>query len=61
MKKCYCDICGKEIYYLDDAEYNIKIQNKADFSTQLYYEDICEDCVNYIRKKINECKRGKKI
>ena len=62
MKRCYCDICGEEINdYLDDAEYNIKIENKTNFSTQLCYDDVCEDCVIYIREKINERKQGKKI
>lgn len=62
MKKCYCDICGKEINYnLDDVEYNIEIENKTNFSKQFYYDDVCEDCVIYIREKINERKQGKKI
>lgn len=56
MKKCFCDICGKEInnnknysLKINKKEYffnnNIVLKDKDDEKLNLDYEDVCPECI----------------
>jgi len=50
MVKYFCDSCTKEV---DDTYMLFPIKYKT-LEGEIYYKDLCADCMNFIHRQIND-------